>query len=312
MNIEIFTLTLSNVAKILLFIALGYALRNSKSFPRESGKTLSILAALIFSPAYTIRSLARDFTVDTLNQKLLLFGYGMVFVVAAVALGYLTARLLGRDDMEKRVFTYAFAFSNFGYFGYPLVESVFGPEILADYIVFSQIPNVAVATFGYWLLTKQSNFNWKSFLLSPVVWSPFVGAALGLSGWVLPELVDGTLLALGNCMSPTVMILMGFVLGGVPVGKLFTNLRAYGISLVRLVALPLISGALFYLCGARGIWFFLPVLTFAMPIGANVVVFPESCGIDTSNNAKMVFLSYVLAVGILPVAFGIVTAIAGM
>jgi predicted permease len=43
MNIEIFTLTLSNVAKILLFIALGYALRNSKSFPRESGKTLSIL-----------------------------------------------------------------------------------------------------------------------------------------------------------------------------------------------------------------------------------------------------------------------------
>lgn len=310
--IEVFNLTLTNVVKILIFIAIGYTLRNTKGFPKESGKSLSMLAALIFSPAYTIRSLARDFTMDTLNQKLLILGYGVVVVAAALVIGFLVSRVLGRDPAEKRVLLYALTFSNYGYFGYPLVESVFGPEILADFIVFTRPLDFTVSTLGYWVLTQRKDFSWKGFLLSPVVWSPLVGAAIGLSGIRLPALAENTLSALGACMSPTVMILMGFVLGSVPFRELFGHPRAYGISLVRLLLIPILGGCAFYLCGARGSWFLLPLLTMAMPIGANVVVFPESCGIDTGNNAKPVFLSYALAIILLPVTFSLISQIAGL
>lgn len=309
---EIFTLTLKNVVQILFFIALGYALRHSKSFPKESGKTLSVLAAWIFSPAYTVRSLAKDFTVPNISENLLILGAGVIFLAVTLVIGFLLSRLLTKDATTRRIFMYAMTFPNYGYFGYPLVESVFGQEILADYIVFCQPFNFACAILGYWLLTQGKNFTWKSFFLSPVVWSPFLGAALGLSGWKLPALAENTLAALGSCMSPTVMILMGFVLGTVSLKKLFTYVKGYGLSLVRLLLIPILGGGLYYLCGTRGIWLLMPVATMAMPIGANVIVFPESCGIDTGEHAKMVFLSYILAVAVLPPAFGIIARLAGI
>lgn len=308
---DIFSMTLANVAKVMIFIGVGYLLRQSKGFPKESGKTLSTLAALLFSPAYTVRSLIRDFTLDTLSQKLLILGYGVLFLAISLALGYLVSRLFPGDKKQKNILLYVFSFSNYGYFGYPLVESVFGNEILADFIVFTQPLNFATATLGYWLLTQRKDFQWRSFLLSPVVWSPFLGAALGLSGIALPTLVDSTLSALSSCMSPTVMILMGFVLGSVPFRKLFGQLRSYTISLIRLLLLPLVGGCVYYLCGARGIWLMLPLLILSMPIGSNIVVFPESCGIDTTDNAKAVFLSYVLAVILLPMTFSLVTWLSG-
>lgn len=307
----VFSLTFENVVKVMIFIAIGYILRNSKGFPKESGKTLSTMAALLFSPAYTVRSLIRDFTPDTLNQKLLILGYGVLFLVVAFALAFFVCRLFPGTKAQKYILLYAFAIPNYGYFGYPLVESVFGNELLADFIVFTQPLNFATATLGYWLLTQRKDFRWKSFLLSPVVWSPFLGAALGLSGIALPELVGNTLSALGNCMSPTVMILLGFVLGSVSFRELFGQLRSYGISMIRLLLLPLAGGCLYYLCGARGIWLILPLLTLSMPIGANIVVFPESCGIDTRENAKAVFLSYILAVAVLPLTFSLITRLCG-
>lgn len=309
---EVFTLTLENVLKILLFIAIGYGLRHLKGFPKEAGSALSMLATWVLSPAYNIRSLSRDFTLDTLSQKMLILGWGVVFLAVTVALGYLASRLCSKDKDQRRILLYALSFSNYGYFGYPLIESVFGEAVLADYIVFSQPLNFATATFGYWLLTQRKDFSFKRFIITPVVWSPFLGAALGLIGLQLPGFLDDTLSVLSTSMSPVVMILMGFVLGSVPLRELFNNPAAYGISLVRLVVIALIGGALYWITGLRGTWFLLPVLTLAMPIGSNVVVYPESCGIDTRDNAKSVFISYVLAVIFLPLTSSLISYLAGM
>lgn len=308
---EVFSLTLNNVIKILIFIALGYGLRHLKGFPKESSQTLSMLAAWVLSPAYNIRSLALNFTVDTLSQKLLILGWGFIFLAVSVGLGYVASRLCSKDKDQRRILLYALSFSNYGYFGYPLIENVFGSEILADFIVFSQPLNFATATFGYWLLTQRKDFSLKRFVATPVVWSPFLGAALGLLGVTLPGFLDDTLRVLSDSMSPVVMILMGFVLGSVPLKKLFDNLSSYGISLVRLVVIALVGGGLYWLTGLRGVWFLLPVLTLAMPLGSNVVVYPESCGIDTRNNAKAVFISYILAVPILPLTFSLISYLAG-
>ena len=271
-----------------------------------------MLAAWIFSPAYTVRSLAQDFTVPNISENLLILGAGVIFLGAALVVGFVLSRLMTKDATKQRIFMYAMTFPNYGYFGYPLIESVFGQEILADYIVFCQPFNFACAVLGYWLLTQGKNFNWRSFFLSPVVWSPFLGAALGLSGLQLSGVLNDALVALGNCMSPVVMILLGFVLGNVSPLQLIKHWRSYGISLIRLVLIPVVGGAAYYLCGVRGVWFLLPVLTFAMPIGANVVVFPESCGMDTSDDAKTVLMSYVLAIGLLPLSFGIISNLAGL
>ena len=68
-----------------------------------------------------------------------------------------------------------------------------------------------------------------------------------------------------------------------------------------------IVGSILYvihLCGVSGevykTVFRLSVIVAAMPVGMNVVVFPESAGQDSPEGAKSCFISYILALGALP------------
>ena len=74
------------------------------------------------------------------------------------------------------------------------------------------------------------------------------------------------------------------------------------------IALGCISGVL-YLLGARGVWLLLPVAVFALPLGLNLVVYPESQGMDASDNARFCCISYILSIAVLPVVFGVLQMI---
>jgi len=47
----------------------------------------------------------------------------------------------------------------------------------------------------------------------------------------------------------------------------------------------------------------LAIMASAMPVGMNVVVYPESAGLDSTEGAKTCFISYILAVVLMPLMF---------
>ena len=134
-----------------------------------------------------------------------------------------------------------------------------------------------------------------------------IGMVLGLSGIPMPGVVDDVLGGAGNCMSPAAMLLAGFVLGAFPIGKLLSSVRAYVLSAIRLVGIPALFFGALWLCGARGIWLLMPLTVFAMPLGLNLVVYPESQGMDASDNARMCCVSYLMAIAVLPPIFGLLS-----
>ena len=81
------------------------------------------------------------------------------------------------------------------------------------------------------------------------------------------------------------------------------------LSLIRMVGIPLIFGVVLYLCGIQGQYLFQPLLFVALPLGLNLVVFPESCGYEkeAGDNAKLCFISFILALGVLPCVFSVLT-----
>ena len=112
-------------------------------------------------------------------------------------------------------------------------------------------------------------------------------------------------------MSPCAMLLVGFMLGKFPLSKLFSGWRPYVFTLVRILGISAILGSLFWLCGLRGELLFYLLLYASMPMGMNLVVFPESCGYErqAGDNAKICFVSYLMALLLLPCVFAIVTQI---
>lgn len=309
--LDIFMLTLSRVALLLLFIGLGYFLRRHKDLPDPSGRVLSLLCILIFSPAYNFKNISNRFTMDVLGDKLLLLGAGLAFAVAMIVLGNLLAKPLSKTDMERSSLTYAFIFSNYGYFGYPVIEGVFGPEFLGDFILFMQPLNIICYTYGFLLFQKDTKFTPSLLFKKPIIVAVFLALIWGLSGLTLPKLFTSALDTAAVCQTPCSMLLAGFLLGKFPLKKLLTGKKPYLLCAIRLIGIPLVVGSLMYLLGLRGQILFLSLLFLSLPLGLNLVVFPESLGFekDAENNAKLCFISFLLSLITLPVLCSIYTMI---
>ena len=310
---EVFQLTLSKVGMLLVFIGIGYFMRRHHDLPDEAGHVLSLLCTLIFSPAYSIANISKNFTMDVLGENTLLIGYGLLFVLVAIGLSYLLSKPFAKDRIQRNSLIYAFAIPNYGYFGYPVIEGVFGSEMLAAVMIFLIPLSLATNSFGYALFVGDKKIPWKKILLTPLFICLVIGITIGLSGIQLPAFMDNAITVAGSCMSPCAMLLAGFMLGKFPLKDLLTGWRPYVYSIIRLVAIPVIFGAVLLLCGMKGQYLMLPLLVAGIPLGLNLVVYPESQGHEkqASDNAKLCFVSYLLALAVLPCTFALLTYLVG-
>ena len=313
-DLQVFLLTLEKVAFLLLFIFIGYTMRRSNKLDRNSATTLSVLTTWVFSPSYTITNLPKTFTIENLGSNVLLIVASTLLVFPVIGVARVLAAKLGREDFEKRTLSYMLAFSNIGYFGYPVVEGVFGDEMLAKFMVFCLPFNLAICSYGYSLFMKSSGkkFSLVGVLFSPLMLGCYAGYFLGLTGIKLPSLLNTAFSAAGACMSPASMLLAGIVMGSFPLKKLLSGVRPYLLGVVRLLLIPLLFGIPLYLVGLRGIYLFLSLVIISMPSGMNIVVYPESLGQDSSENAKLCFVSTLMSLVTLPFVFSLIKMISGL
>ena len=310
---EVFGLTLSKVGMLLIFIGIGYFMRRHHDLPDDAGHVLSLLCTLIFSPAYSIANMSKNFTRDVLDENILLIGYGILFVLVAIGLSFLLSKPFAKSRIERNSLIYAFAIPNYGYFGYPVIEGVFGSAMLADVMIFLIPLSLATNSFGYALFVGDKKIPWKKILLSPLFICLVIGITIGLSGIQLPAFMDNAITLAGNCMSPCAMLLAGFMLGKFPLKDLLVGWRPYVYSAIRLIGIPLIFGIVLFLLGMKDQYFMLPLLVAGIPLGLNLVVYPESQGYEkqASDNAKLCFVSYLLALAVLPCPFALLTYLVG-
>ena len=310
---------------MLIFIFIGYFLRKREIINESGKKVLAGLLVNLFLPCYYIVSLSTNLTIDKINQYLLYFVCGLGLAIAIVFIAMPFARLLGKDKLQRNVLKYSFAFANIGYFGYPVVGVVFGEAVKASMILFCIPQSIVISTYGYQILTQKIDSptdlekalvkkeKWTKhlrFLYAPPFMGLMIGVIIGLLPIELPTYVVNMLDLAKNCQSPVAMLLTGAVLSSVPLLKLFTSIKSYVVGFIRLIVMPVVIGLAFYLLGARGDLLVIAVASVALPVGMNVVVYPESAGIDGTEGAKTCFISYVLALATLPLVFEILQMLA--
>ncbi len=328
----VFIKTLEQTSILLIFIFTGYFLRKKEIINESGKKVLAGLLVNLFSPCYAIVSLSTQLSIERINEYLTYLLAGTVIAVVIVFVALPFARLFGKNKLEKNMLKYALAFANITYFGYPVVDAVFGEifvGIKSSMILFCIPQTIAINTYGYQILTSKvvetpkdlenamdnanKKFDWKvnlRFLHSVPFIGTMLGVILGLLPFTMPAYVTNLLNLPASCLSVTAMLLTGSVLASVPILKLFTSWKPYVVGAIRLLIIPFILGGLIYLVGIRGELFIIMVASISIPVGMNVVVYPESAGIDGTSGAKMCFISYVLALATLPLVFEIIKILA--
>ncbi|MBP5289644.1 MAG: AEC family transporter [Clostridia bacterium] len=312
--LTVFWLTLQKVCVLLCFFAVGYILRRGKVLDKSSERTLSMLCAHVFLPAFTFRQLVGTLTPDNLREDGALLLAGCFWLAGSIPFAFLMRRLLGKTPEEKAAYTYLFTFSNYGYFGYPVVAGVFGDEALGKMILFLLPFTIALNSFGYALFVPETGFRKLMIVLlkTPMLWFLIAGSVIGLLRIPLPGAVGDIASAAGACMSPCSMLLAGMVLANFPLRDMVRGGRGFLVVTIRMLGMPLLGLGVCLALGLEGYDLLFPLVMLAMPLPLNTVIFPESRGQDASASARMVCQSTVFALLTLPPLFALFSHLAGM
>ena len=80
----------------------------------------------------------------------------------------------------------------------------------------------------------------------------FVKNSLFFAKIRLPEIITGTLSSVGAMIGPASMFVIGMLIGGMDLKKVLTNKKAYFISFMRLIVIPLIALLILKVSGLVG------------------------------------------------------------
>ena len=303
--------TLNQTAFLFGLIIIGYILSKAKVVPQNGAGVLSKLESFVFIPALVMGTFIENFTVDKIK------GYGVLLAVSAAItiigaiFAVVVSKLFTKDKYIQNIYTYGLAFSNFGFMGNAVVKSLF-PEIFMEYLLFTLPFWILIYLWGVPCLLLSDTDSKPSFgktlkaFVNPMFIAMIAGMIIGIVKLNLPPFVTSIVKVSGDCMSPVAMLLTGMVVSSVSLKKTFTNLRIYGITMVRLVVMPLvfIGIAQFvpipqtaYICG---------VCALAMPLGLNTIVIPSGLGKDSSEAAGMALISHLISCISIPLIFALV------
>ena len=305
---DYFTKAATQIMMILLYIAIGFILRRSKLLPENTAKSLSLLETFVFLPALIFNNLSSNVRIEKITTYSVMVSGGAIFLGAVLLVAFLFAKLFSRGSHadEYGTYMYMFAFANYGYVGYPVIEGVFGSGMLTSMILFAVPFTFAIYTYGAILLSNDGKSKKLTVppKMIPILCALALGVIVGLTGIKLPAVVTGMTGALKGCMSPVAMIMTGFVLGSLNFKQIFTSARAYAVSIVRLVVIPLIFIGVLLLVGTfikiPAELMIIPLFIASMPIGLNAVIFVEASGRDSTENARTCLISYILALVTVP------------
>ena len=130
--IEIFLATLTPMITLFIIMVLGFALRKTKILPEDSGKVMAKLETWVFCPALSLSAMIEFCTRETISTHATHIVLSIVVLAIAILIGILLARVFVKTKSPERgIYCYSLVFANSGYIGDPLVEAIFGTEMLS-------------------------------------------------------------------------------------------------------------------------------------------------------------------------------------
>lgn len=130
--------------------------------------------------------------------------------LALIALSFPAVRLLRVRDAERGLYRFMFIFSNTGFLGYPVVESLLGSGAAFYVTIFVLFFQLFCWSYGASLMrgAARFRFQWK-VLRQPCVAASLAAFAVYLSGWQPPALLHQTVKYVGDITSPVAMLIVG-------------------------------------------------------------------------------------------------------
>jgi len=301
----------SRIISIFLLLVVGYISRKAKVLDADGIRSISNFVLSVALPFTIISSFDRTIPLSAVSDLLKVALYAIeVHIIAILVSRLLFAKM---PDGKRKILTYVTVFSNCGFIGFPIAQSVFGHIGIMYTSIYVMIFNVFSWTYGIALLSGNKGGGKTPFRVKNVVFNPGnVAVVLGVIIWLLPfslpETINYGILLVGNCTTPLSMIVVGATLAGLDLKSLFSGAEVWVGTLMRLIIMPIIIYFIMRVLKENNVSAKLTNLLVTMPAAAQVVIFAERYDTEVSLASSIVFVSTVLSAITIPLAARFIAA----
>lgn len=323
---SLFTLLLLKLIPLYTFVLLGYIAARYLMVQKESIATLLIY---IISPIVVFHGVAiAPETIASVTLPIVAYCIGsilclMFYVINAKVWRYASVKesnkyLVGDRDVEqnragisgseKNILAFSAGAGNVGYFGLPVIITLFGETAFSYAVLFIFGLVLYECTLGFYI-TAKGNYSTRESLMKvvrlPTIYAFIIGVIINVLDINIGGAVQEAILSVRGAYSVLGMMLVGAGLASITIWKI--DYRFTGMAfLAKFIAYPAIMIGVILL--DIHVWhiYSLPIyqvliLLSIVPLASNTVAFAVKLKVHPEKMAMAVFLSTILAVIYIPI-----------
>lgn len=263
---------ISQLVSLFLMMLIGFIVARAGIVTPDFRKRLSTFTLNTAAPCIIISSVLES---DSNPMKMIgAAGMGVYFFVIMIVFSAIIVRMLRTPQKERGLDQLMLIFTNVGFMGIPVVQSIYGPNGVALLSMFILIFNLFFFSYGVLLISSSAKFNWRS-LLNACIIAALIGLFFGVTGWHLPAPVESTLASVGAMNTPLAMMVIGASMAHSDIRKALTNPRMYKICFLSMFLMPVLVLAAVMFMPVDPMLAGICVLLAAMPIAGNCAMLSD-------------------------------------
>lgn len=287
------------VAVLFLIMAVGMVAAKRDIIDEQVRRKLSELLLYITSPFLVVSSFNFKYSSHMLMNAGIILAFSLGAHFFSVLLGKVLFLKYSTD--KQSVLKFIIVFSNCGFMGFPVLESLFGKIGVFYGSINNVIFNIFVWTYGVMLFNQdKERTSIIKILINPGIISVIIGMTIFLFSIQLPEVIVQTLDMVGSMTAPLSMLIVGALLSSTDYKSIFRGFEVYYGAILRLIIIPLITIAVLKLIGMDSELLKVCVVFVAMPAAANTAIFAEKYGGNSILASRCVALSTILSIITIP------------
>lgn len=293
-------IVLNKIISLFLIILIGVYGSKKNIINEEINKGLRRILLEITLPLLVINSFSFEFSDGMGKNVLTAFIYSITFMALGAIISYIF--LFPLKGEKKKILHFANVFSNCGFIGFPIINSLYGAEGVVYTSIFNMVFTIALWTYGVMIFSdKMSKEKIKKVLVNPAIIAVYIGIPIMLLNIKLPSFLLDTTKIVGDMTAPISMIIVGSILSKVRIKDVFKEISIYYEALIKLIIIPLILFLIKIIIKDNTTVINTIIVLQAMPAAAMTSIFAADFNKEKEYSAKVVFITTLLSIITIPI-----------
>lgn len=288
---------------IVLFIVMiiGYIANKKNILDVNVNKKISSLLLNITAPALILSSVVNREKAGDPKLVLDVAVLAIILYVILPFIGIVLAKFLKVPKEDENLYQFMTIFSNVGFVGFPVIESIFGSEAVFFAAIVNLVFNVFCYSYGIYLISESNKLSFDiKTLINPGIIVSIIAIIIYLTNIEVPLVIKETTSMIGGITTPLAMMLIGSSLAEIPIKEVFLEKRLYPYTFIKQMIMPIIFFLILKHFVANELILGIIIIVSAMPVATITIMFCNEYEGNINLASKTIFITTLCSVVTIP------------